>query len=186
MLVLGASNGYSGGTSINNSVLQLGNSAALGTGALAANGGTLDLAGYSVTVLSFSGAAGVVTNSAGSSSGTLTVYQSSATGFGGSISDGAGQVALALSAGTLTLTGTNTYSGGTTVTDGELILTNNEALEDGTNLSIGSDLSAFGTVVPAQAGNVIAAPRVAPVPEPSTLVLLATVGLVVLLRRTRR
>ena len=61
-LTLGSANYYSGGTTVAGGLLQLGDPAALGTGGLAANGGTLDLAGYSVTVPSFSGAAGVVTN----------------------------------------------------------------------------------------------------------------------------
>ena len=56
MLTLASANAYSGGTTIANGTLQLGNSAALGTGNLAANGGTLDMDGYSVTVASFSGA----------------------------------------------------------------------------------------------------------------------------------
>ena len=55
ILTVGGSNSFGGGTTVNNGTLQLGNVAALGTGGLAANGGTLDLAGSSVTVPSFSG-----------------------------------------------------------------------------------------------------------------------------------
>ena len=43
MLTLGGSNSYNGGTFVQVGTLQLGNSAALGAGGLAANGGTLDL-----------------------------------------------------------------------------------------------------------------------------------------------
>ena len=56
-VVLSGNNSYAGGTVVQNGLLQLGNTGVLGTGALAANGGTLDLAGYSVSVPSFSGAA---------------------------------------------------------------------------------------------------------------------------------
>ena len=46
-------NGYNGGTTVNGGTLQLGNVSALGTGALAANNGTLDLHGFGVTVHKF-------------------------------------------------------------------------------------------------------------------------------------
>ena len=52
-------------------------------------------------------------------------------------------------AGTLYLSGTNSYSGATTVENGTLILTDNEAVEDGGDLSVGNDLAAFGSVSPA-------------------------------------
>ena len=88
--------------------------------------------------------------------------------------------------GTQILCGTNTYTGGTTINGGTLIATSNEAIEDGTNLYVGKDLSAFGGVVPAQANGAAAAPAVAPVPEPGTLVLLAAAGTLLLLHRRRR
>ena len=122
MLTLSASNGYSGGTSIQNGTLQLGNSAALGTGALAANGGTLDLAGYSATVTSFSGgASGLVTNS-GPTGAVLTVNQAGSTNFSGVFSDGAsGSFGLyKTGAGALTINGNQTYSGPTTLNAGYL------------------------------------------------------------------
>ncbi len=143
-LLLAATNSYSGGTIVNNGLLQLGNSAALGTGGLAADGGTLDLAGYSVTVASFSGAAGTVASSMTGSLATLTVNQASATTFGGTIEDGAGQVALSLEGGgMLTLSGTNTYTGLTQVLGGTLVLTSPSAIEDGNNLYVGSSALFF-------------------------------------------
>jgi fibronectin-binding autotransporter adhesin len=176
--VFSGPNSYSGGTQIQSGVLQLGNSAALGTGALAADGGTLDMEGYSVIVPSFSGASGVVTDfGTGGGTGTaLIVSQSTATTFGGTIIDGpTNKLVLALiGSGTLYLAGTNSYSGGTIVADGALIATNNEAIEDGTNVYVGSDLLAFGTVISAQASSATSPPAVAPVPEPGTLALLAT------------
>jgi autotransporter-associated beta strand protein len=120
-LTLTGTNRYSGGTTIVAGTLQLGNSAAMGTGALAADGGVLDLSGYSVTVPSFSGASGTVTNS-GSNLVTLTVSQSATTTFGGSISDGTGPVGLKLTgSGGLYLTGSNAYSGPTTINAGLLL-----------------------------------------------------------------
>ena len=119
-VVLSGSNSYAGGTLVQNGLLQLGNANALGTGSLAANGGTLDLAGNSVSVPSFSGAAGRVTDSGGSNA-TLTVNQNGDSTFGGTI---AGNTALTItgpggssfeeshgSATALILTGVNTSSG---------------------------------------------------------------------------
>jgi fibronectin-binding autotransporter adhesin len=91
-----------------------------------------------------------------------------------------------IGSGLLVLGGTNTYTGGTTVVGGELIAANNEAIEDGTNVYVGSDLAAFGTVVPAEVGNASAAPAPSPVPEPGALVLLAAGTALALLRCGRR
>jgi autotransporter-associated beta strand protein len=185
-LLLTASNGYAGGTTVHAGVLQVGNVAALGSGALAANGGTLDLAGFSVTVPSFSGAAGFVGNSGGALA-TLAVSQTGSTLFGGTIEDGVSKTAFDLTSGTLTLTGTNTYTGGTTVAGGTLILSDNEALADGSSLTVG-DASAFAApVAPSPNTGVASAAAVAPVPEPGTLALLtALAGGVAAYRRLRR
>ncbi len=63
---------YSGGTTVSAGTLQINNAAALGSssGPLAANGGVLDLSGYSPTVGPLSGAAGTVLTSSGGA--TLT------------------------------------------------------------------------------------------------------------------
>ena len=45
-------------------------------------------------------------------------------------------------------------------------MADNEAIYDGTNLAVGTDLSAFGTLIPLHAA-------VARAPEPSTLALFA-------------
>jgi fibronectin-binding autotransporter adhesin len=181
-LTLGGSDNYSGGTTVQQGVLQLGNSAALGTGGLAANGGTLDLQGYSVTVTSFSGAAGAVTDY-GFSGGTtiLTVDQPTTTVFGGTIADGmSNMVALTLTgSGTLILNGTNSYTGGTTVDAGRLVLDSSTALADGSSLTVGQGASALFAPV--------AGPAVVAVPEPGTLALLAVaLGSVAMYRRVRR
>jgi fibronectin-binding autotransporter adhesin len=187
VLVLASSDTYTGGTFVANGMLQLGSSAALGAGGLAANGGTLDLEGYSVTVPSFSGAAGTVTDY-GTVGGTtiLTVAQSIATNFGGAIVDGPTDLlALSVTSGTLTLSGTNSFSGGTTVDAGTLVLESPTALANGSSLIVGQGASAL--FAPA-AGPAIAAPAgVAAVPEPSPLVLLAFgLGSAVIYRRWRR
>ncbi len=182
-----AGNVYTGSTTVQSGVLQLGNSGSLGysgtaVGGLAVNGGTLDLAGNSVTAYSFSGVAGTVTSSA-TGAATLTVSQSTATSFGGAINDGAGKLSLVLNGlggnyGSLTLGGTDGYSGGTTVVGGELIATDNEALADGSSLFVGSAFlngSPFGTIVSATGLPGAAQPTaIAPVPEPGTLTLLTT------------
>ena len=96
MLTLSA-NTYGGGTTVSGT-LQLGSATALPGGALAANGGVLDLAGQGVTVSSFSGAAGTVTTSVASPV-TLTVNQIGSTVFGGALQNGSGQLSLAFSGG---------------------------------------------------------------------------------------
>ena len=171
MLLLG-SDTYTGTTFVEAGVLQLGNSAALGTGALAANGGTLDMNGNSVTVPSFSGAAGVITDSASGTLATLTVSQSADTIFSGAITDGNGQLALVLTGtgGELELAGTDTYSGGTLVSSGTLVLADQGALEAGTSLIVGEAAAQFiGLSVP----SVVRAGNEQAVPEPGTFALCA-------------
>ena len=103
--------------------------------------------------------------------------------FRGTINDGAGQTSLTLSGGTLTLCGTNTYTGGTFVDGGVLVLTNNEAVADGSSLTVGNP-SYFGAVVPASAAS--AAPPLL-VPEPGSLALAAAfAGSAAVARRWRR
>ena len=126
-LVLAGANTYSGGTTVNGGVLQLGNNSALGTGGLTVNsGGTLDLNGTPVPVVSALWGTGVIGNS---SLGTPAVlnYDNSTTSstFGGTIQDsvggGSSTTGLYVGSGTLTLTGPNTHSGTTTVDGGVLV-----------------------------------------------------------------
>ncbi len=162
MLTLQGADSYTGGTQVVAGILQLGYPSALGTGGLAVDGGSLDLAGNSITVPSFSGAAGVVTNSFGGQV-TLTVDQFTPTTFGGTINDGQGLTALMMmGGGTLTLSGTNTYTGGTSIAaDGSvLIVTNNEALADGSSLAVGDTSFYFAPLTAAGAsGRRFARPR---------------------------
>ena len=138
-LTLTGSNNYSGQTSVNAGILQLGNNNALGTGGLTANAGTVDLAAYSPMVQSLAGSAGTITNS-GMSESTLAVNQSTTTTFSGAINDGANPVALAkMATGTLTLSGSSNYSGGTTLNNGTLVVNNAASLGSSSgSLSIGA------------------------------------------------
>ena len=146
-LTLEVANSYTGGTVVTSGSLQIGDPAALGSGSLTVNGGTLDLSGLSIVVGGLSGGtAGTITNSVGGSI-ALTVSQTGKTTFGGSIQDAAGQTALVLTSGTLTLDGTNTYTGGTFVAGGKLILANDDAVPDGSDLTVG-DPTPFGVSLP--------------------------------------
>jgi autotransporter-associated beta strand protein len=183
-LILATSNGHRGGTTVTSGSLQLGDPGSLGSGALAVNGGTLDLAGYSVKVASLSGAAGTITDSTGLLS-ILTTTQTTTTTFGGSLQDGFSPTALVLSgSGKLFLTGTNTYTGGTTIASGTLVVKQSYSLANGSNLTIGNS-AAFAPVVPdATAVNDFpASSQIMPVPEPGTILLLAAGGTALCWRR---
>jgi autotransporter-associated beta strand protein len=177
VLTLAGSNTYAGGTAVYSDAnttapptLRMGAANALpygpGVGDLDVSGSaTLDLAGFATNVNGLWGN-GTIDNSSGSS--TLAVGNNDASStFAGTIQNSEGSLGL-LKAGTgaLTLSGTNDFSGGTVVADGTLILTNSEALAEGSSLTVG-DASAFGTVLPA------AELAIAPVPEPGTLAILA-------------
>ncbi len=188
-LTLSGSNGYTGGTSVIGGSLVLGSAAALGPGALAVNGGVVNLNGFGATVTSFSGGVGgTVTNSNNNNfAAVLTVTQSNATTFSGLLRDGTSPLSLVLDGpGSLTLNGNSTFSGGTYDENGALIAAGNNAIPAGSSLYVGSNLSALGILVPADAGRPIALAAAAPVPEPGTFVLLAAAGTLLLLARRRR
>jgi autotransporter-associated beta strand protein len=111
-------NTYAGGTTITNGTLQVGNTQALGTGAVTINGGALDLDGLNLTLRGLIGSGGQVTDSATTAS-TLTdsVAASTTVTYAGSINNGSGTVAFSVTGtGTQILTGSsNTYTGGTTI-----------------------------------------------------------------------
>ena len=170
-LVLAGSNSYSGGSIVSGGTLQMANAAALGTGGLTADAGTVDLAGYSPTITTLNGLAGTITSSV---TGAVSLTVNDGGSFTGTIRDdaalgpGNAPVTLILSGGALSLDGTNTYSGGTVVADGTLTLGNSAAILSGSSLIVGENApSAFGDALPQTA---------APVPEPSTLVLLGVAG----------
>ncbi len=157
-LTLGASNNYSGGTSINAGTLQLGNSAALGAAAAnvaIAGGAMLDLNGFGPSVGGLNGA-GLVDDVGGGNSPTLTVGNGNANGsFAGAIQDTSGIIALRkVGSGLQVLSGSNGYIGGTTVSGGTLQLGNNSSLgSGGLTANNGTlDLAGFSPIVPSLNG----------------------------------
>ena len=136
--------------------------------------GVFDLSGGSQAVGSLAGS-GTVANSAAQYTAALTLgSDGSNQTFSGAIT---GNLALTkVGGGTEILSGTNTFTGGTTVAGGALIVTNNEALEDGSNLIVGNGSSFSAAVVPSPPASgfpATAGAAVAPVPEPGALALLA-------------
>jgi autotransporter-associated beta strand protein len=110
----------------------------------------------------------------------------------GSVSDGGAGYGLSLSGnGELVLSGTGSYSGGTAVSGGTLDVTSPTALADGSNLTVGTDASAFlASAAPlADRDHDYMVPgAIAAVPEPGTLVLVLAAGTALALvdRRRRR
>ncbi len=120
---LTAANTYTGGTTILDGTLQVGNASALGgasTFPLTVNGGTLDLAGQSATVpASLSLVNGSVVDSVGTGALNATAFNVQ----NGSISASLGGAASTLTKttnGLVTLSGANAYGGGTTISAGTL------------------------------------------------------------------
>ena len=177
LLALTGTNIYSGGTLVTGGTLQVGSISALGTGGLAVDNATVDLAGFSASVTTLNGSAGTITSSV--SGGSLSVNNGGA--FSGTIQDGGldAPVSLILNGGELMLSGTDSYSGGTLVTSGTLALENSDALAVGSSLTVGNNAAAFGELSRGAALTVV--------PEPGTLVLLVA-GLIagVGVRRMRK
>jgi autotransporter-associated beta strand protein len=220
-LKLYGANQYSGGTIVSAGMLRLANTAALGTGGLTINGGTLDLYGISPNPLpSLSGSSGLITdNSTASGTTLLTVGMSGGSTYAGGIKDGSAKK-LAITktgSGTLSLTGALAYTGTTTISGGVLQInspystlgTQNLHTISGTGiLGIGNGTSATSltvdsinigvltlgkgsrlTIAPLAGGPLAGMESTSPVPEPATLVMLLTAGLVGLvfgIRRLRR
>jgi autotransporter-associated beta strand protein len=186
------SNSYSGGTAVNAGLLQLDNSGALGsvTAPLLVNGGTLDVHGYHLSVGPLSGL-GTIDDLSGS--GSLTVGDGDATStFAGMIRNTTGELSLIKAgSGTLVLNGSDSYIGGTIVNAGKLIAMNANAIENGTNLTVGNSSAFAAPIVPVPAANIAspgpaALPAIAPVPEPGTLALLVGGAVVLAMYRKRR
>ncbi len=143
MLTLSGANSYTGGTVLNQGILQLAPGASLPTtGPLMVNGGTLDFNGNNATIGSLSGLGGTI--ALGTS--TLTVAEQGSNTFAG-ILTGTGGLTLQ-GPGTLSLTGANTYTGPTSITGGRLAvngsITSNVIVGAAGNL--GGSGTIFGTV----------------------------------------
>ena len=111
-----AGDSYTGGTTINAGALQINAANALGTGAAAVNGGTLDLNGYSPSFAAGLSGTGTIT-----STPAVTVTENIASGTTTWANVFAGSIGLnKTGAGTLVLTGSNVYAGGTTIAAGML------------------------------------------------------------------
>ncbi len=135
-LALNGYDSYAGGTRITGGTLQLGSAYALGSGAVIANAGTLDLKGLStVSLVSLGGSAGVVTNSSAAAA-MLDLDGRTATTFSGAIRDGIGPIGLQLDGTVLTLGGTNAYTGPTILNNGALIAQAAHALAPNSPLTI--------------------------------------------------
>jgi autotransporter-associated beta strand protein len=124
-LTLNNSNSFAGGSTLLNGTLLVGNSSALGTGALALTGGALQAAGGPQTLANLISLTG---NSTANGANVLTL--------GGSIT-GSGTLAVA-SPATVVLTGTNTAATGTlNISSGLVQVTQPASLPTG-NLTVGS------------------------------------------------
>ncbi len=143
VLFLNGNNSFTGGLTINNGTVQVGNAGALNSttpqavtfglnaGSTGNNTATLQLSGFNVTIgglnsdASSPGAAAV--ENANVTPATLTVSNTAANTYAGVLRDGTGGGALSLvktNAGTLILLGNNGYTGSTTVNGGTLQLGN--------------------------------------------------------------
>ena len=132
-----------------------------------------------------------VTATAGTDAIALTVGGNDATtNYSGALS-GPGSLTK-VGTGTLVLSGTDTYSGGTIVLSGKLKVMDAYSLLDGSNLSVGTSLGLFqDAIVPAAPIPTAPIPSAAagppaPVPEPGTLALVATVLLAIAAIGARR
>jgi autotransporter-associated beta strand protein len=182
VLLLTASNGYSGGTNLIDGTLSVANSAALGsTGSLTFSGGTLQYNGIStdfssrISPIAAGQAAYIDTD------GQRVTFATSLSGSGAMVK---------LGAGSLTLEAAESFSGGLDVANGTVALAGAGSLLSGSNLIVGSagEFVLPSLVAPSEdelglASNAAAispqaiaasAPGAAPasVPEPATFVLL--------------
>ncbi|GHT47577.1 hypothetical protein FACS189454_10030 [Planctomycetales bacterium] len=114
ILTLSGANGYSGGTTVSEGLINFNNAGNFGTGNIALNGGGLQWATNTYTDISDR------LNSLDANGGIFDTNGNDVS-FANAIS-GDGSLTKT-GAGTLTLTGTNSYSGGTTVSEGTLEVT---------------------------------------------------------------
>ncbi|MGA2258269.1 MAG: autotransporter-associated beta strand repeat-containing protein, partial [Thermoguttaceae bacterium] len=141
VLVLAATNSYSGGVSITSGVIQAQTSGALGASGnslFVDSAGILDVHGNNLTLGAISGTGTVDNLGFPSPTAGLTVGDGDASGtFGGVIKSSAGYLALTkIGSGTLALSGKNVYRGRTTVTAGVLYAGASGALSPSSSFSV--------------------------------------------------
>ncbi|MFM8495349.1 MAG: beta strand repeat-containing protein, partial [Planctomycetia bacterium] len=142
-----ATSSYTGGTTILAGTLAQGAANALGStsGALAVNGGTLDLRGFGLTVGLLSGSSGGVITSGTAGAVTFTASSASDSTFGGLIQNGLGTVGLTKAgSGALTLTAAHTYTGPTNVNGGRLAV--DGSLASAVTVGLGGEIGGSGSV----------------------------------------
>ncbi len=129
-------NTYTGGTVLNAGQLSVGNNAALGTGTLTVNGGSLGASANNITL----GNAVVLNSNLVSNSGGVSY------GLGGTISGSGGITKLGN--GTLSLIGSNSFTGGIALQAGGIAVGSDTSLGTGTvnNNVAGSRLTTVGGV----------------------------------------
>lgn len=147
LVLSGANNNYSGGTTVLSGTLRLGQPTSFPPFSnLTVNGGVFDLNNNSITVGTLSGTGGAITLG----TGNLTVDSLVDSTFAGNISGAGALIMQSASNHTLTLSGTNTYTGGTIVNIGTLRIGSATAFPNGGNLTINGgtfDLNNFNITV---------------------------------------
>jgi autotransporter-associated beta strand protein len=121
---LAGANTYAGGTTVNAGVLRVANPAALGTGGVTNNLGTVLDVSTNIVVGSITGV-GTVENNSTATINQLDILGTSA--INGLIADGSGGMSVLVSGGTTTFTLAGTYSGGTIVASGATLAVQNVA-----------------------------------------------------------
>ena len=134
---LNASNTYSGGTTVSAGTLSFTNGAALGSGNITVNGGTLQWGGSNAQDIS---SQLVFQNSGSATLDTNGNSVSLASAIGSSSSSSLTKSGT----GTLTLNAASTYTGGTTVTAGTLALAGSGTMGSGTVTSSGGTIDLGG------------------------------------------
>jgi len=128
-VALGGDNTYSGGTFINNAIVTLLNSGALGTGQVQLENSTLSFGYPNPVMYDLTGnAEGVIALTSGSSLTLNTDTVNEHFDYYGSITGDATNSVIKTGSGIEFLYGPSTYAGGTTINDGALIAAANTAL----------------------------------------------------------
>lgn len=135
-LTLGASNNYTGGTTLSAGTLAVSANASLGTGTVTFGGGTLK------ATSGFTSTHAATLNTGG---GTFEVPGGQTLTWSGGIGGASGNSLTKTGSGTLALTGTNSYAGPTSINAGELKL-NGTASSSAFSINSGGTLSGNGTV----------------------------------------